>query len=1240
MPGGLPPGVQPIPVPVAPGYVYVSPPPPPSLDVGSPPMSAPSTAPEPVELPEPPEPFFLVPPGFHPNANFIGMEIELERMHNRLYKAKKRVDRLTAVLVHGLPGSGKTHLVRQYMWAQRDCFPGGIFWVDAKSRDSIYKGYLEIAQTVSLIPDDQQFDGFDPMMSQRLAEDVRNWFQSQEEWLIIFDGINFDYDDDINVFNQILPFRKRSSIIYTSINKTLARKQRLYEPYCLSVRPLRLSDARKLLFKDLGIKDPNRRQIGRANQLVNYYERLPLAVHAISHNLTATGKPIEMYSIKPHITDTKLAQPYLGIVRDLQRMEHFTAINLLNVLAFLGHQVPVGMIHLGKAALDAREVQVMTNGRPGDRADIDTTIGALIRCGLLERTSYTQQQSFTSSSDGDDTPADASRSTPLDTSGSSMTEDRESLVESVEASSAIDVIRVHSVIQSFCRNELYSMDRESRVSRSGRQSVAGYHDSWLIVATELFCAAYDRAKAKMTGLNYNGSAKDYREFQAHGNRLISHFPWVQKVEDRDNDMNKGKGKGKGKGRGKDKEDKEDEKEKEKQKEIEKQREIEKQKEMEKEKKKSPEAVQNVYEDLQQVMGRIFDELRQLSRSSSIDAFPGLKSIFDRNSSSSSSQPDSSSADDYYLREQTMSFTEPNTPQVESPQEMSPGVELDPPPRLHRDPTGTGYETDGEGEPSRPRTRRPGRLAQMVRAAEVPPMDLSDYQLEVNPPSSPKTSEERLRLRGFNNFPPRVGSPKPASPILRVIQVHGQNAPNDSPTSGRRGSQGSTASDALANIHSASPASSHGSNATAALGSPPESKENIPPHSAVARSARANEVTIEPAKPRPVSASSRQRPATSGMMPDASVESLPSQIGRVSRSTMYTPGRSDRMSRSLCSETGPELLSQKLSSFELRQSNEMHNSELYAPSMLRPRTPGDMSGSASSVFAIGSQQMQMDDSVEIRQSRRMSGSSRTGNMNLNLSIHLHHPSAFMPGSSPPSAADIPYACASDPIPTDQPMSRGPSGHSRHSWATDPVLYPPGSQVSQSSQYPQNAAMAVVPATNSPTMIGPLPPAPVSGAGTWTTEIPQTATLHPESAYTAHAAHAAHAAHTAPMMQQQQQQPPPPQEYFEPPQGAHAFYFGHQAVDLPGARSQLFQQQPQPQPTFITSPPPPLPPPLPPHAPAHAPAPAAAYPMYHANYSTPMFSHAHELMPPLPPSRGFQGMRGRSGSSSAAYEGYRK
>ncbi|KAJ5544724.1 hypothetical protein N7461_007028 [Penicillium sp. DV-2018c] len=66
-------------------------------------------------------------------------------------------------------------------------------------------------------------------------------------------GISYGGSIVAGLHTEVLPWSKQSSIIYTSVDATLRKKQRLYEPYCLMISRLQVEDAYKLLFKDLGI---------------------------------------------------------------------------------------------------------------------------------------------------------------------------------------------------------------------------------------------------------------------------------------------------------------------------------------------------------------------------------------------------------------------------------------------------------------------------------------------------------------------------------------------------------------------------------------------------------------------------------------------------------------------------------------------------------------------------------------------------------------------------------------------------------------------------------------------------------------------------------------------------------------------------------------------------------------------------------------------------------------------------
>ncbi|EEA27037.1 hypothetical protein TMatcc_004684 [Talaromyces marneffei ATCC 18224] len=484
-------------------------------------------------LPPQRSPLFVVPPGFHPNATFIGMDKELNELHVRLFNTKRREERAAAVLICGGPGSGKTHLAREYVHSHRKDFPGGIFWIDAKSVSSMSTCYWDVAQAAALTDDSKDSKYPTSTDASIFVEQVRHWFESREEWLIVFDGLNFDEYSQLNAFKKYLPFRKNTSIIYTSVDRTLAKKQRLFEPYRLTVRPLKAEEARQLLFDDLDIENPTPEQYKKATEIVHYYQGLPLAIHAIAHRLTATRKPLERYHLNSHLTDQRLAEPFIGIMHDLRTHEHFEAMNLINLLAFFGHHVPVGMISWGKSALDG--LPILTSSRPGEPGDLDTTLGVLIQYGLIERISDRYPGKSLLRHDDKDPKVESPES---EISGS------ESFTESMTASgiyqNAIDVIKVHSVVQAFFRDELRIVDGKNKQQMNAgstdgatspvpdeqnSQPITSFYTWWLLNATRVFCKSYEIARHKMIRDRPGGClfVKDLREYETHAERLTFHY---------------------------------------------------------------------------------------------------------------------------------------------------------------------------------------------------------------------------------------------------------------------------------------------------------------------------------------------------------------------------------------------------------------------------------------------------------------------------------------------------------------------------------------------------------------------------------------------------------------------------------------------------------------------------------------------------------------------------------------------
>ncbi|KAF7161186.1 hypothetical protein CNMCM5623_006830 [Aspergillus felis] len=993
------------------------------------------------------EPLFVVPAGFHPNATFVGMARELDILHARLYRAKKRAERLAAVLICGVPGAGKSHLARQYVWTQRDCYPGGIFWVDAKSRESTSKCFWDIAQAASLT-DELEFESPDFKTPQKYVEVVRNWFQAREEWLLVFDGLSFNQEDDLNHFRQFLPFNSQCSIIYTSVDRTLRKKQRLYEPYCLQVPPLSVEDACKLLFKDLGIKRPTKEQVRKATELVMHYECLPLAIHAISHRLSATSKPIERYHINSHLTDEKLAEPFLSIMHDLYRMGHFEALNLINLLSFLGHHVPLGLINLGKSVLETWNVEILTSSRPGERGDIDTTLGILIRYGLIERTSDAYVLKDLSPQSEKELIFDPRAVVPELSESQTESSSQEASFSVYQHAGSIDVIKIHSVVQGFCRDELKIMDEERRrlearrgsgagsVHESGSGSgvakaEAGFYESWLVVAIRLLCKSYENAKKRMELVDDYGLVKDYREYETHASRLIENFPKRPSKE---------------------------------------------------------KIVQEARSELKQLMRSISSEIERLSPHSSQDSIRKHRSVFDRSSSSSSSVPDS---DESPSRQLTWDLGD-DSAKVESPKEMPATVH-----RFNLSPFLPHIFRESSSEQEAERTDREkmeaSSLSQMSQATEKPliasslPRDDQGWQV-VEKPQKPKPGKER-QPKQRPKFPTHIRGSRPAAPVLKVFPVEGRSASSSSMEKGRSSSSVS-ATEALTSVQNSSPR---------------RSEEDLPAGQAnrtwaavVAKAKRAAEARGAP------SLSPKQRPSSSPGETKRPGLPVPKPLeSKSSGETLSTDMRQlrfqeDPLSRSTYSEPGPELLTQQLRALDLgiAPDSRYHYRQLSTSMTAAPLR--DMSASTPSILAFPPQPLPYENDIEITVSRRLNASNMPPPPPVSQSAatfspiapfqaahrSITHPSAIMPGASPPVSVITDgignTGYTSDPPPALEPLSRGPSGQSYQSWSPEP------------EPEPMRLPPRLVPLPSNSVMYMPQQQT-LSGAGGWISDAQQPASL---------------------------------------------------------------------------------------------------------------------------------------------------
>ncbi|OAP58774.1 hypothetical protein AYL99_06071 [Fonsecaea erecta] len=462
----------------------------------------------------------------------------MDQLAQKLANQKRRALGTCAVLLWGPPGCGKSHIAREYLWRHQNEYPAGCFWVDSKSKESRSKSFWDIAQAVAILGKDEPRDpGWDE--SSRFVDMVRKWFEAREGWLLVFDGVTTDNDEDIEAFVSYIPDRSGNNIIYTSVDRTLAKRQRLLNPAGLKVFPLSQHDACSLLYKNLGIKSPTEVQAKKATQLVKHYECLPLALHAAAHSLIARGTSLEKFSLGT--SDHRLADPYLDIVSALREHSHPEAVNMLTLLSFFAHVIPVALIRFGQPVLQEFGIEIRSIERIGSlKKELDNTIAVLIRYGLVERTllEYCITPSKTSFSQEESNWIGHNTTDSVGTTGTIveternrvrlLKEDSSSLEGIVwarpgsrldESSSksmtySIDILRIHSVVQKVLLDELKLRYADQ----------PAHFWWWLCVASKMLCHSYMVADGKIKNTEGRGLVRDYRDYETQAARLWSHFP--------------------------------------------------------------------------------------------------------------------------------------------------------------------------------------------------------------------------------------------------------------------------------------------------------------------------------------------------------------------------------------------------------------------------------------------------------------------------------------------------------------------------------------------------------------------------------------------------------------------------------------------------------------------------------------------------------------------------------------------
>ncbi|KAJ4292927.1 hypothetical protein N0V88_005590 [Collariella sp. IMI 366227] len=316
-----------------------------------------------------------------------------KRLHTMLTDPKRRSEGTSAVLIQCLPGGGKTHLAREYVFRHERDFPAG-------SSGHAPSGGVE-----------KGFEG-----TVRL---VRRWLSARTGWLVVLDGVRFDLPG----LQEYIPDARGSSLIYTSTERAVTGDPRFDNPQVMELGLLPAEKAQELLLLKLDKKRPyGVEDQAMALELVQLMGRLPVMIHVAAQHMKAAREPLVKY-LKSYRSRPKAGdlEPYKAVRGELENRGDKAALNLMSLLVFFDQHLPVEMLALGISAV-GKATPVKTSDSPHRKPSLINTFKVLITFALIER------------NEGEDVSPISSRSS------------RRNFDNYV---GHLDLLRIHSVVQAF-----------------------------------------------------------------------------------------------------------------------------------------------------------------------------------------------------------------------------------------------------------------------------------------------------------------------------------------------------------------------------------------------------------------------------------------------------------------------------------------------------------------------------------------------------------------------------------------------------------------------------------------------------------------------------------------------------------------------------------------------------------------------------------------------------------------------
>ncbi|KAI5286152.1 hypothetical protein KEM52_002122, partial [Ascosphaera acerosa] len=215
-----------------------------------------------------------------------------------------------------------------------------------------------------------------------LVDNVRQWFERKDDWLIVFDGLALS-DKSLKRFKQFLPSPRRASILITSEIEAMSNKSSLQNPKSMRLKVMDFVSAQVLLLHEAGITIPSKEEDTSALRLIVCVDHIPMCIKLIAGMVRMKLSSLANFALPTHdgmsATIEDLLHGALNGLADRPRV-----LLLLYALSFLGQSVPTELVYLGASALSRIKLceEDPAPAEPDDLRSLQAAIDVFVQCGF------------------------------------------------------------------------------------------------------------------------------------------------------------------------------------------------------------------------------------------------------------------------------------------------------------------------------------------------------------------------------------------------------------------------------------------------------------------------------------------------------------------------------------------------------------------------------------------------------------------------------------------------------------------------------------------------------------------------------------------------------------------------------------------------------------------------------------------------------------------------------------------